>query len=67
MTAPTFVAWAARLGRLRLDGTLLSCNLVTMHAYYARNDRSIVKSVYQLTKVILSVPLLITGEVSVAP
>jgi len=41
-----------------LDGTLLSCNLVTMHAYYARNDRSIVKSVYQLTKVVLSVPLL---------
>ena len=41
-----------------LDGTLLSCNLVTMHAYYARNDRSLVKSVYQLTKVILSVPLL---------
>ena len=24
MTAPAFVAWAARLGRLRLDGTLLS-------------------------------------------
>jgi uncharacterized membrane protein len=24
MTAPTFVAWAARLGRLRLDGTLLA-------------------------------------------
>ena len=23
MTAPAFVAWAARLGRLRLDGTLL--------------------------------------------
>ena len=41
-----------------LDGTLLSCNLVTMHAYYARNDRSLVKSVYQLTKVLLSVPLL---------
>ncbi len=41
-----------------LDGTLLSCNLVTMHAYYARNDRSLVKSVYQLTKVVLSVPLL---------
>jgi HAD superfamily hydrolase (TIGR01490 family) len=40
-----------------LDGTLLSCNLVTMHAYYARNDRSIVKSVYQFTKVVLSVPL----------
>ena len=41
-----------------LDGTLLSCNLVTMHAYYARNDRSLLKSVYQLTKVVLSVPLL---------
>jgi hypothetical protein len=41
-----------------LDGTLLSCNLVTMHAYYARNDRSILKSWYQLTKVVLSVPLL---------
>jgi HAD superfamily hydrolase (TIGR01490 family) len=40
-----------------LDGTLLSCNLVTMHAYYARNDRSLVKSVYQLSKVLLSVPL----------
>jgi HAD superfamily hydrolase (TIGR01490 family) len=39
-----------------LDGTLLSCNLVNMHAYYARNDRSIVKSVYQFTKVVLSVP-----------
>jgi len=24
MTAPAFVAWAARLGRLRLDGTLLA-------------------------------------------
>src|SRR5690242_14103217 len=41
-----------------LDGTLLSCNLVTMHAYYARNDRSWLKSVYQFTKVLLSVPLL---------
>jgi HAD superfamily hydrolase (TIGR01490 family) len=41
-----------------LDGTLLSCNLVTMHAYYARNDRSMLKSVYQFTKVLLSVPLL---------
>jgi HAD superfamily hydrolase (TIGR01490 family) len=40
-----------------LDGTLLSCNLVTMHAYYARNDRSILKSVYQFSKVLLSVPL----------
>jgi HAD superfamily hydrolase (TIGR01490 family) len=41
-----------------LDGTLLSCNLVTMYAYYARNDRSPVKSVYQFMKVLLSVPIL---------
>lgn len=41
-----------------LDGTLLSCNLVTTYAYYARNDRSIVKSIYLFTKVLLSVPLL---------
>src|SRR5215471_10832640 len=41
-----------------LDGTLLSGNLVSMYAYYARNDRSIVKSVYQFTKVLLNVPLL---------
>lgn len=41
-----------------LDGTLLSCNLVTTYAYYARNDRSIVKSVYRFIKVLLSVPLL---------
>jgi HAD superfamily hydrolase (TIGR01490 family) len=40
-----------------LDGTLLSCNLVKMHAYYARNDRSILKSMYQFTKVLLSVPV----------
>jgi HAD superfamily hydrolase (TIGR01490 family) len=39
-----------------LDGTLLSCNLINMHAYYARNDRSILKSVYQFTKVVMSVP-----------
>ena len=41
-----------------LDGTLLDCNLVSTHAYYARNDRSLVRSVYQLSKVVLSVPLL---------
>src|SRR5262245_41339733 len=41
-----------------LDGTLLSCNLVTMHAYYARNDRSLLKSIYQFMKVLLSVPFL---------
>ena len=42
-----------------LDGTLLSCNLVTTYAYYARNDRSLFKSLYQITKVGLSVPLLL--------
>jgi HAD superfamily hydrolase (TIGR01490 family) len=41
-----------------LDGTLLSCNLVKMHAYYARNDSSPLKSVYQFSKVLLSVPYL---------
>jgi HAD superfamily hydrolase (TIGR01490 family) len=41
-----------------LDGTLLSCNLVRMHAYYARNDRSLLKSMYQFSKVLVSVPLL---------
>ncbi len=41
-----------------LDGTLLDCNLVSTHAYYARNDRSPVKSAYQFTKVLLSVPFL---------
>jgi HAD superfamily hydrolase (TIGR01490 family) len=39
-----------------LDGTLLTCNLVTTYAYYARNDRSMVKSLYQISKVALSVP-----------
>src|SRR5262249_21594543 len=41
-----------------LDGTLLSCNLVTMHAYYARNNRSLLKTVYRFSKVLVSVPLL---------
>ena len=41
-----------------LDGTLLSGNLVSMYAYYARNDRSPIKSVYQFLKVLMSVPLL---------
>jgi HAD superfamily hydrolase (TIGR01490 family) len=40
-----------------LDGTLLSCNLVTTYAYYARNDRSLVKSAYQFAKVLLNVPV----------
>lgn len=42
-----------------LGGTLLSGNLVTTYAYYARNDRSLLKSVYQFTKIVLSVPLLL--------
>jgi HAD superfamily hydrolase (TIGR01490 family) len=41
-----------------LYGTLLSSNLVTEYAYYARNDRSPIKSVYQFMKVLLSVPVL---------
>jgi HAD superfamily hydrolase (TIGR01490 family) len=41
-----------------LDGTLLACNLVSTHAYYARNDRSPFKSVYQFAKVLLRVPML---------
>lgn len=40
-----------------LDGTLLSCNLVTTYAYYARNDRSLVKSAYLFLRVLLNVPL----------
>ena len=40
-----------------LDGTLLSCNLVTTHAYYARNDRSMIVSIYQFAKVLWWVPL----------
>lgn len=40
-----------------LDGTLLTCNLVTTYAYYARNDRSLLKSLYLFTKVLLSVPV----------
>lgn len=41
-----------------LDGTLLACNLVATHAYYARNDRSPLKSIYQFAKVLASVPVL---------
>ena len=40
-----------------LDGTLLSCNLVTTYGYYARNDRSILKSLYQFAKLLVSVPV----------
>lgn len=40
-----------------LDGTLLSCNLVTTYAYYARNDRSILRSIYKFGKVLANVPL----------
>ena len=40
-----------------LDGTLLSCNLVTTYGYYARNDRSILKSLYQFAKLLVGVPV----------
>jgi HAD superfamily hydrolase (TIGR01490 family) len=40
-----------------LDGTLLSCNLVMTYAYYARNDRSLLKSAYQFVKVLINVPV----------
>ena len=40
-----------------LDGTLLSCNPVRTCAYYARNDRSIFKSINQIVKMLLSAPL----------
>ncbi|MBI4467125.1 MAG: HAD-IB family hydrolase [Acidobacteria bacterium] len=40
-----------------LDGTLLSCNLVTTYAYYARNERSLFKSAYLFIRVLLNVPL----------
>ncbi len=40
-----------------LDGTLLSCNLVMTYAYYARNDRSIVKSIFKFLKVLVQVPV----------
>ncbi|MEE9235046.1 MAG: HAD family phosphatase [Candidatus Acidoferrales bacterium] len=43
-----------------LDGTLLSCNLVTTYAYYARNDSSLLKSAYLFLRVLLSVPILFT-------
>jgi len=41
-----------------LDGTLLSCDLVMEHAYYARNDRSLIRSAYQLSKAVMKVPWL---------
>lgn len=42
-----------------LDGTLVNSTLVHTYAYYARNHRSILKSLYKLTKVVASVPLLL--------
>src|SRR5215467_11866664 len=41
-----------------LDGTLLSCNLVKLRAYYARNDRTLLRSAWHFTRVLLTVPLL---------
>jgi len=43
-----------------LDGTLLHCDLVREHGYYARNDRSLVRSAYQLSRAVLRVPWLAT-------
>ena len=40
-----------------LDGTLLSCNLVMTYAYYARNDRSILKSIFKFLNVLIKVPI----------
>jgi HAD superfamily hydrolase (TIGR01490 family) len=40
-----------------LDGTLLTCNLVTTYAYYARNDASLPEAFYRLTKALLNVPV----------
>lgn len=45
-----------------LDGTLLSCNLVTTYAYYARNDRSLFKSLYLFLRVLLNVPVFLALE-----
>ena len=42
-----------------LDGTLVRSTLVHAYAYYARNHRSIFKSLYKFTKVLASVPLLL--------
>ncbi|MBI4481392.1 MAG: HAD family phosphatase [Acidobacteria bacterium] len=42
-----------------LDGTLLDLTLVHTYAYYARNQRSIVNSLYRFSKVVASVPLLL--------
>jgi phosphoserine phosphatase len=42
-----------------LDGTLLSCNMVTMFAYYARNDRSPLRGVIKFAGVLLRVPIFI--------
>jgi len=41
-----------------LDGTLLHCDLVREHAYYARNDRSLMRSAWQLSRAVLRVPWL---------
>ncbi|MBI3697801.1 MAG: HAD-IB family hydrolase [Acidobacteria bacterium] len=42
-----------------LDGTLLSGNIVTRYAFFARNHPSRVKAALKYTKLVLSVPLLI--------
>lgn len=42
-----------------LDGTLVHSTLVHVYAYYARNHRSILRSLYKSTKVVASLPLLL--------
>ncbi|MBI3697591.1 MAG: HAD-IB family hydrolase, partial [Acidobacteria bacterium] len=42
-----------------LDGTLLSGNIVTRYAFFARNHPSRVTAALKYTKLVLSVPLLI--------
>lgn len=42
-----------------LDGTLVHSTLVHTYAYYARNHRSILKSLFKFANVVASVPLLI--------
>jgi HAD superfamily hydrolase (TIGR01490 family) len=48
-----------RLAFYDLDGTLVSTNVVTRYAFFARNHPSAVRAVLKYSKLILSIPLLI--------